>query len=162
MVLNNDYDIENTSFHININHHNPTFRTILEILNDNYMVDFGIENSVASTLGFTNENLGIGAHVSPKVVNIEKVNSILIHCGFVLGSYVNEFRSNAIYTCSFTPRLSPGYKIIEYPRPEIIYIPMVQKPKLDQFRIWLTDQNNQPIDLMGETLSFEVLIRERK
>ena len=160
MFINSDYDEENNSFYINIDFHKPTFKTLLEISNENYMVDFGIENSIAYTLGFTNERFGVGVYASPNVVNIEKVNSILIHCDFVLGSYVNESQSNVIY--SFTPKVGPGYKIIEHPKPELHFLPMVKPFQLDQYRIWLTDQNNKPIDLMGEIMTIDILIREKK
>ena len=112
------------------------------------MVDFGVENSIGKTFGFTNEKLGVGTYISPNIIDIEKVNSILVHCDIIIGTYVNSSRSNVIY--NFTQRVSPGYKVIERPSPELIFLPVVGRPEIFSIRIWLTYQDNRPIDLMGE------------
>jgi hypothetical protein len=144
---------------IEIDHYKPTFKTILVISNENYMVDFGVENSIGSTLGFTNEKLGIGTHQSPNIIDIEKVNSILVHCDIIMGTYINSSRSNVIY--NFTQQVSPGWKIIERPGPELIFLPVVGRPEIQSIRIWLTDQDNIPIDLMGERITIDILIKEK-
>ena len=149
---------EMTDPEIVIDYYKPTFKTILVISNENYMVDFGVENSIASTLGFTNEKLGVGTHQSPNIIDIEKVNSILVHCDIIIGTYVNTSRSHVIY--NFTQRVSPGYKVIERPSPELIFLPVVGRPDIQSIRIWLTDQDNELIDLMGEKITIDILIRE--
>ena len=145
-------------YYINIDYFKPTFKTILDISNEEYMVDFGTENSIGSTLGFTNEKLSHGIHQSPNIIDIEKVNSILVHCDIALGSYVNSRGSNVIH--SFSPRVSPGYKVLERPSPELIFLPIVGRPDIQSIRLWLTDQDNNPIDLMGEKITIDILIRE--
>ena len=146
--------------YINIDYYKPTFETLLEIASDDYMVDFNIENSIASTLGFTNEKLsGTGVYSSSKIIDIESVNSILVHCDFILGAYLNSSRSNAFY--SFTQKVSPGFKVIEKPSPELIFFPVVGRPDIQTIHIWLTDQDNNPIDLMGERLTINIQIREK-
>jgi len=142
---------------IDIDYYKPTLQTILDISNEDYMVDFGIENSIGSALGFTNEKLSHGVHQSPNIIDIEKVNSIRVHCDIITGSYVNNKRSNVIY--KFTPRVSPGYKIIEEPW-TLRYLPVVKSPEINSIRLWLTDQNNKPIDLMGERIDIDIEIRE--
>ena len=107
MTKNGDYDQVNNQYYIDINYYKPTFETILEISSDNYMVDFNIENSIASTLGFTNEKLsGTGVYSSINTIDIEPVNSIYVHCDFIIGAYINNSSSNAFY--SFTQE---GFKI---------------------------------------------------
>lgn len=160
MQMNGDYDEVNNTFFIAIDYYKPTFKTILDISNENYMVDFGIENSIASTLGFINEKLAQGIHLSPNIINIEKVNSILIHCDIIFGSYVNNNRSKVIY--NFTPIVSPGYKVIERPSPELIFLPVIGYPDISNIRLWLTDQYNNPVDLMGEQITIDILIREKR
>ena len=123
------------------------------------MIDFGIKNSIGSTLGFTNEKLSHGIHQSPNIIDIEKVNSILVHCDIVTGSYVNENRSNVIY--NFTQKVGPGYKVIEEPR-TLIFLPVVNQSEIESIRLRLTDQNNKLIDLMGEKITIDILIREKK
>ena len=160
MLKNGDYDQDEKRYYINIDYYKPTFQTLLEITSDDYMVDFDIENSLASTLGFTNEKLaGSGVYSSSNIIDIESVNSILVHCDIVLGAYLNSSRSNTFY--SFTQEVSPGFKIIEKPSPELIFFPVVGRPDIQNIHVWLTDQDNNPIDLMGERLTINMLIREK-
>ena len=151
-------NVESSAPDIIIDYYKPTFKTILVISNENCIVDFGVENSIGKTLGFTNEKLSIGTHQSPNIIDIEKVNSILVHCDIIIGTYVNGFRSNVIY--NFTQRVSPGRKVIERPSPELIFLPVVERPDIQSIRMWLTDQDNNPIDLMGEKITIDILIRE--
>ena len=159
MIANDDYDKIKDKYYIDIDYYKPTFKIILDISNEDYMVDFAVENSIGSTLGFTNEKLSHGIHQSPNIIDIEKVNSILVHCDLVTGSYVNSNKSNVIY--NFTQKVSPGFKVIERPSPELIFLPIVRRPDIQSFRLWLTDQDNKPIDLMGERITIDILIREK-
>ena len=160
MQINGDYDKINDKYYVDIDYYKPTFKTILDISNADYMVDFGIENSIGSTLGFTNQKLSHGIHQSPNIIDIEKVNSILVHCDIVTGSYVNEKRSNVIY--NFTQKVSPGFKVIERPSPQLIFLPVVNQSEIWSIRLRLTDQNNKLIDLMGEKITIDILIREKR
>ena len=40
------------------------------------MIDFGVENSLGPSLGFTHEVLSIGVWKSPKIFDITDINSI--------------------------------------------------------------------------------------
>src|SRR5437870_2586959 len=62
MQINGDNDKINDKCYIDIDYYKPTFKTILTISNEDYMIDFGIKNSIGSTLGFTKEKLLYGIH----------------------------------------------------------------------------------------------------
>lgn len=158
MIKNDDYNKESTSFYINISVSKPTSSSILEISNEDYKINFNVENSLSSTLGFENKIYSSGIYESPNVIDIEKVNAILIHCDFITGSSINGINSQVIH--SFSPNVSPGYKIIEVPKPQLFFHPVVKLPKIDRVRIWLTDQNNKIIDLRGEKVTLCIIIRE--
>ena len=115
--------------------------------------------SIGSVLGFTNEIIGIGYNGSPNIVNIIQVNSILVNLDIISGSYVNGSASPTIY--SFYPNVSPGYKIVERPSPSLVFYP-VSRNEIISMRVWLTDQNNDSIDLRGEQITVRVCIREVK
>src|SRR6267154_3291145 len=53
MIINKDYDIGNTTFFINISH--SRLSTVVEITNPNYKINFNVENSIGTTLGFEKE-----------------------------------------------------------------------------------------------------------
>ena len=85
-----------------------------------------------------------------------RVNSILVHCDLISSLYLNDLRKPVIY--SFFPDAEPGEKIVERPN-EYIYLPI----DLDIIRgatVWLTDQNQLPLDLREEALTCKLFVRE--
>ena len=106
MIENGDYDKESNTFYINITINKPTLKSILEITNKNYMIDLSMQNSLASTLGFENKSYSSDIYESLNVIDIEKVNAILIHCSFITGSVINGINSQVIHL--FSPNVSPG------------------------------------------------------
>lgn len=161
MVENNDYLEEEGSneaknaFYINFSI--CRLSSLIEIKNPTYKIDFGVENSIGPTLGFSNEVLLQGIHKSPKIVNITNINSILINVDFIEGGYVNKTYSHAIH--NFSPKVGPGYKIFEQPSPELIFY-RVSKDFIPDVRVWVTDQNQNVIDLQGEQITVRILIKE--
>ena len=132
---------------------------MVEITNPNYKINFDVENSIGTTLGFEKEIISVGYNKSSRIVDIINVNSILINVDFIHGSYVNGKRRQAIY--SFFPNVGPGYKIRERPQPELIFYP-VNSHYINHIRVWLTDQDNNLIDLQGERITIKIVIRELK
>lgn len=159
MKQNGDYDRTHNTFYITIVANISKLTSIVNISNSSYKVDFNILYSIAPVLGFTNEIIGFGYNESPYIVDIIKVNSILVNTDIISGSYVDGSNTSAIY--SFYPNVSPGYKIVERPRPSLIFF-KVSKHEIPSIKIWLTDQNNRPIDLRGETITVRIIIREIK
>jgi len=98
-------------------------KSIVDITNKLYLVDFTVENSIGSTRGFQPVILSYGRNTSQHIVNITNTNLILVNVDITSGSYINGGRSPAIY--SFNPnKVSPGYKIDERPNPSLIYYPV--------------------------------------
>src|SRR5277367_896795 len=151
MIINGDYDSDKNENYITISANVSELRSIINITNESYLVDFRIENSIGPTLGFSSpSHLGYGYNKSQVIVNINIIS----------GNNVNGNQSPVIY--SFNPnKVSPGYKIDERPNPKLIYYP-VNTLAINSIRIWLTDQNNNPIDLRGETVTISLHLREVK
>ena len=103
--------------------------------------------------------IGHGYNVSPNIVDIIQVNSILVNIDMIMGSYVNGSSSPTIY--SFYPNVAPGYKIVERPNPSLIYFP-VSRHDISRMRVWLTDQNGNLVDFRWETITIRIYIREVK
>jgi len=56
MVINGDYDnSDNKLFYITISADIPELKSIINITNQSYLVDFNVENSIGSTLGFNSD-----------------------------------------------------------------------------------------------------------
>ena len=92
------------------------------------------------------------------MVNIFKINSILVNIDIISGSYVNGSTKPTIY--SFFPDVAPGYKIIEY-RHNLLYLPTTSDT-IHIIAIWLADQNGNELNLRGENLSMRFHLREIK
>jgi hypothetical protein len=157
MIINDDYDKETNTFYINISANISTLRSVIEITNTSYQIDFNFANSIGPTLGFGPIIIQHGYIESQEIVNIMKINSILVNVDFISGSYLKGSQFPVIY--SFFPNVSPGRKIIERPNPSLIFYP-VNKFDITSMRLWLTDQNNNPLDVRGETVTVRILIRE--
>lgn len=162
MIINDDYDKTNNEFYINIIPNIPELKSVIQITNDSYRVRLDNENSLLKTLGFeaqgNNELILLpGSNQSHNIVDITSINSVLVNVDFISGSYVNSKLLTAIY--SFDPnKVPPGFKLNEKPNP-LIYYP-VNRSTIDSIRVWLTDQNNNPIDLRGERITVRLQIRK--
>ena len=141
---------------ITIKPNNNTLQSILTIA-DNYSVDFTVPNCLASVLGFEKKIYKGGIHTSERIVNILRVNSILVHSNIVTGSYLSGKQEPVIY--NFFPDVSPGEKIIVTPI-NLIYSP-VTVDVISTLHCWLTDQDHNALNLRGEQLTIRLHLRER-
>jgi hypothetical protein len=160
MTVNGDYSVGNDEFYITILVNMTELKSVVEITNRTYRINFGEDNSIGLTLGFQPQILSFGQHTSQNIIDITQTNCVLVNVDIVSGGYVNGIQSQAMY--SFDPhQVPPGYKINEKPNPVLIYYP-INRHFIDSVRVWLTDQNNKPIDLRGERVTVKLCIRENK
>ena len=158
MITNGDYNVDNNEFYVTISADIPELKSIINITNTSYIVDLNVENSIGSTLGFQPVTLGLGYNKSQEIVDITKINLVLVNTDIISGSYVSGYQSPCIY--SFDPyKVPPGYKLDDRPNPSLTYY-SVNRASINNLRIWLTDQNNKTIDLRGEKVTVKIQIRE--
>jgi len=153
------YDIDAISAAINIPQvsitaNTATLKSVITITAP-YKVDFNVDNSLSSVLGFEKRVYDAGVSNSTFTVDIMKVTNIKVVTNIVSGSYNNDKVDNTVY--SFFPNVAPGYKIIETPIP--MYLP-VSVDRVNELYVGLVDQNNTPINLRGETLTIRFHLRE--
>ena len=161
LPVNRDYDENNQKFPVSLTADISQLKSVINITNPDYLVSFDIENSIGPTLGFEKlrlNHLHFGSNMSENIVDITKVNLVLVNVDIISGSYVNGFQSPAIY--SFDPyKVPPGYKLDERPNPSLIYYP-VNRLIINRLHVWLTDQNNKSVDFRGEKVTVKLHIRE--
>ena len=131
-----------------------TFKCIMT-LSTGVSVDMTGENSIREVLGFNEKIYSDARNVSEHTVKIMRVNSILVHTNLIGSSYLNGSQQPIIY--AFFPAALPGEKIIEKPN-TLIYLP-VALDVIPQITAWLTDQDNNLLDLQGEKLTLKLHIR---
>ena len=151
------YDEINEDYYINIAPNTNTLKSVL-ILEKGYQVDFNHQNSLAKMLGFTGNKYTEGFHESENVVDILRINSILVNIDIISGSYVNGTTKSTIY--SFFPDVSPGYKIIESPV-NLVYLPITLNT-IDSLNVMITDQDDHLLNLRNEKLTIRFHIKEAR
>ena len=134
---------------------NNTLRCILDIKDVNYRVDFAIENSLRTVLGFEGKIYNHGRWESENLVDIMNVNTIMVHCDVIGATRVNGVEAPVIYT--FFPNASPGDKIVSLPR-HLTYVP-ITLDIISHLTCWLTDQDGRELNLRGETLTITFYIK---
>ena len=119
-------------------------------------VNFNVNNSLASVLGFNTKEYGPGEHFVENIVNIMQVNTIMVNLDIVTNSYINGTIAPVIY--NFFPNVSPGVKIVQSPI-NLVYLP-ITVDTINRIKVWLTDQNHTPLDFRGEELTIRFHPRE--
>ena len=143
---------------INLSPNPNTLKCILNIKEESgYEVDFNVDNSLRSVLGFNAELYKSGRYESENLVNIMNVNSILVHCDVVGASRVNGIDAPIVY--NFFPNVAPGEKIVSTPL-HLIYLPLMLNT-ISHMTCWVTDQNGRELDLRGEQLTITFHIKAR-
>ena len=154
LEINKDWS--GTAHYITLQPNFSTLCSTINITNQQYKVDM-TRSTVRKLLGFEQQVLDHGFHVSENPVDILSISSILINCDIASGSYLNGRAEPIIY--SFFPDVSPGYKIIETPH-NLVYLPISRSGDINQIRVWLTDQNGVLLDNRGETINIRLHIRQ--
>ena len=141
---------------IKANHN--TLRCVIELKDEELKVYFDHENSLKNILGFETQYIqGKGSHEGIHLVNINPINSILVNCSSIEGSYLNGTQKPILY--SFTPNVPPGFRIVE----DIfspVFLPVSDR-NLDCMKIWLTDQNMKKINVRGEEVTLRLELRSK-
>ena len=145
--------------HVVLSANRNTLKCVLEIKDKKTVVDFNIDNSVRTVLGFDAKKYSnVGFYESENIVNILSVNTILVHCDIIEGCRINGIVAPVIFT--FFPDVSPGEKIIAEPQ-HLIYIPLTMDI-IPSMSSWMTDQTGANIDLRGEELTLTFHVHKRK
>ena len=129
------------------------------IIQPGFAVNLSSGRSINKVLGFEKKTykatVKVKRFVSEHTVKILTVNSILVHCDLVGSSYLNGKRVPVIH--SFFPLADPGDKIVEKPT-EYIYLP-ISSDVIRHMSVWLTDQDQNLLDLREETLTVKFHLR---
>lgn len=93
---------------------------------------------------------------SDNTVSITTLNTIVIECDIVHGSFTNGKHGYSIH--EFYPDIEHGFKIIEIPK-HIVYLPL-NRNTFQSIQISIVDQDRKPIDFRGEKISCRIHIRK--
>ena len=91
-----------------------------------------------------------GSYKSDKPINITGIDKIHLKCDCIQGSIVNGIREPILF--SFGLSSPPGHKI--YKEPRIKLFKKINKSVLSHITFYLEDDDYNPVDFHGETISF--------
>lgn len=134
----------------------PNNSTLKSEIKSAFKVDFTQPNTFHDLLGFQKRVLQPDIlHVSDEQVNILPVNTILIDCNLVTGSYVNGETSHTIY--AFTPDCPPGFKIVISPQ-TLIYS-RLSTNYIERLQLNIIDQSGNPVKFGNEEVTVRLHIK---
>ena len=124
-----------------------------------WQVVFPKERSLGTVLGFKSGTgyYGPKTYISEKIANILSVNNILVQCDVISGSSINGKPAPVIFNTS--PNVMIGHKIVAEPVIPI-YLP-VTADIIQELNVWVTDQDNEELNLQGEDLIVTFHMRQR-
>ena len=114
------------------------------------VINFDVENSVASLLGFDKQIYSRGKYTTNKIIDLMGFNTINIHCNIISGAKDNGEDTDILYTFNLTE--PPGYLINIIPT-NILY-QNVTKDRIEYIEFHIKDEYGRPIDFNGDVLSF--------
>ena len=131
-------------------------KTIVNITNPNFQIDFGYSKSFGKLLGF-NSIIKDNYNESEESINLLNINSIFVKTNLTETSIYNEKHIPFIY--SFFPNALPGDKIVECPN-NLIYHKLITN-RIHNFEVSLVDENDKHLDFNGETVTIRLHLRSR-
>jgi hypothetical protein len=130
----------------------PNNNTLKCELYSAFTVDFAqSDHDIGRMLGFTKKAplAAYITHTSDATVDIITVNTIMIRCNIVQGSYKNGVNEHTLH--SFYPTVEPGFKIVETPT-NVIYLP-VNVRRVDNITLSVVDQQGETVNFRDEVIT---------
>ena len=113
-------------------------------------INFDVENSVASLLGFDKQIYSRSKYTTNKIIDIMGFNTINIHCNIIYGAKDNGKDTDILYKYKLTE--PHGYKIVNNPTNKLYQ--NLTKDRIEYLEFHIKDEYGRPIDFNGDVLSF--------
>ena len=126
-----------------------TSRCVFTFKNE-YGVDFNVENSMCTLLGFrkTDRISGRGIHKASQIANIARVTQLLFHCNIVETSWFNDVHVPLLYNCVVD--VPSGYRLFR--DVQNISYKKLNTPSIHFIHLWLEDQDRRLVDIRKDLL----------
>ncbi|ESO99458.1 hypothetical protein LOTGIDRAFT_158543 [Lottia gigantea] len=137
---------------------NLNLNKIKLILRNNSQVDFNVENSLNTLLGF-DKRVYTQSTLAPHKANIENdIDVINIQCNLINGGFFNKYKRQIIYSLpTFTVPI--GYRIIEKPF-QTTYLPL-NSFMIKDINLEIKDGKNRFIDFGNEEIVIQLHLKQK-
>lgn len=125
-------------------------------LNVDFRIDFRLPDTIGWIFGFDNILLeGITMYEAKYRLGNINAETIRINCDLINGSLHNSISTHTLH--EFRPKKITNFEMIEQPQ-NLIYWP-INKRRINNINISVTNQNGEPIDLKGVKISCRLNIK---
>lgn len=156
-LLKTIYQDMNPNGSLDVRANYNTLQTCIKSTSDS--IYFNKKSSIGSLLGFSRKVLEPGTeHYSDKTIDITKINTVIVECNIVCGSYINNMSTHILH--QFSLNVSPGYKITETPT-TVIYLP-VNSRTINSLILKVVDQDGNLINFRGEKITIRLHLKPTK
>lgn len=125
-------------------------------LKSTYEIDFTDTKSIGHLLGYKNKVLEADVwHTSEDIIRIIGVNSLVILCNIVGGSYRQGKATHILH--QFFPIVPPGFKIVDRPQP-VIYLPL-NTTIIRELIIEIHDEHEKPVNFNREVVTITLHLK---
>lgn len=150
--LINAFKEKDISFEIEVNS-----KTLKTTVKSSVRLHFDRKDSIHRNFGFNDCVVQADSpKTSEKTVSITSLNTIVVECDIVNGSFTNGKPGHSIH--EFSPNSDPGFKIVEIPK-HIVYLP-INRHKIQSIQVRVVDQDRNLVDFRGEKLTCRIHIRK--
>ena len=120
------------------------------IFKNAYGVDFNVEHSLCSVMGFRRSDrfVGRGVHKAPNIANIAGVTELLFNCNLVESSWLNTSHVPLLYSCVID--VPPGYRMFR--DVQNVSYKKVNSPAIQIIHVWMSDENGRAVDIRDDSL----------
>jgi hypothetical protein len=145
----------NPIFYITIGVNLNTIQTTVTLSNS-FALDL-TQGSLWKYMGFSSAQLITfqGITTGTNYVDMFPINTILIHTNLIVGTYLNNTKSDIIF--SVAQSVAPGYTQVTTPY-QYLWLPLATLD-IRSVYFYLTDQNNNPISLNGQPITLNLVFK---
>ena len=120
------------------------------LFKDDYAIDFNVDHSMCSLLGFVHSRKfrGVGKHIADDIVNIANVSQLIFNCSLTESNYINGKEVPFLYNCGID--VPVGYRLARE-LTDISYKNLTTS-QISNIRLWIVDQNGAPVNLRNDNL----------
>ena len=130
------------------------------LFKDDYGVNFNVESSICTLLGFKKEQKfkGVGRYIAGDIVDITHVTQLNFNCSLTEGNYINGRGAPVLYNCGID--VPVGYRLSRE-LTDISYTKLTTS-EISHIRVWIVDQNGAPINLRNDEVVITLSLRLKR
>lgn len=158
MVANSDFSTGagGNVYYINIAPNYNTFKTRITVSNS-YQVDLTVGN-LYSLLGFDSIIVTTTQEGVNNVNITNGIDRVCVHLDCITGSWSGTKSSDILYSFNADGAPSSLLQIKPY---RLVYLPMTKSGFLNSIKIYITNQNGGRLNLNGETVTAQLILRRK-